>query len=170
MAYCKQCGTLLDDGTGFCGKCGSKIEEQNPYAPPKQSVPDFTEKKNPWQYFTGVLKKYAVFQGRARRAEYWWFVLFNIIFSIVASILEKSFSFFVMSNTGVISTLWNLAVFLPSIGVAVRRMHDCDKSGWFILIPIYSLILCCTGGTSGPNRFGPDPKVQNPNPEIAPVT
>lgn len=57
-----------------------------------------------------------------------------------------------------LGTIYSLAVFIPSIAVAVRRMHDVGKSGWFILIPIYNLILACTNGESGENKFGADPK------------
>ncbi len=57
-----------------------------------------------------------------------------------------------------LGTIYSLAVFIPSIAVAVRRMHDVGKSGWFILIPIYNLILACTNGESGENKYGTDPK------------
>jgi uncharacterized membrane protein YhaH (DUF805 family) len=58
----------------------------------------------------------------------------------------------------VFSVIVQLGIIIPSIAVTVRRMHDVDKSGWFCLIPIYGLVLCCTNGTQGQNRFGPDPK------------
>ena len=174
MAYCRQCGTRLDEGARFCANCGTEANEntnteQNPYAPPQQNVPDYTVNKNPWQYFTGALKKYAVFKGRARRAEYWWFALFCGVFSIIASILETTLNMSTLGNAGVLSTLWSLAIFIPSLSVAVRRMHDCDRSGWCMLIPIYSFILCCTNGTYGPNRFGPDPKLDNSDTETESV-
>jgi len=113
----------------------------------------------PWQYFIGVFKKYAVFKGRARRAEFWWFVLFDVIFSIIISIFDTVSDLYIRGDTGKLITIWNLVTFLPALSVTVRRMHDCDKSGWFMLIPIYGyIILPCTNGTSGPNRYGPDPK------------
>ena len=171
MAFCTKCGTGLDEGTRFCANCGTAIdeirtEEQNPYAPPQQSVPNFTVRRNPWQYFTDALKKYAVFQGRARRSEYWWFTLFIAIISVITGILDSIFDLYIAGDKGVISTLLSLAVLMPSWCVAVRRLHDCDKSGWFMLIPIYNLILYCTNGTPGPNRFGTDPKAKNPMPEM----
>ena len=174
MANCRQCGTMLDEGAQFCANCGteaneSTYDEQNPYAPPQQSVPDYTVNKNPWQYFTGVFKKYAVFKGRARRAEYWWFVLFNVVVSVIASILDVMLNLYITGSTGVINTLWSLVVFIPSLSVTARRMHDCDRSGWCMLIPIYNFILTCTNGTYGPNRFGPDPKLDNSDTETEPV-
>ncbi len=103
-------------------------------------------------YFIAVLKKYAVFTGRARRSEFWYFVLFNFIISWVLSIV------FGLLRLPIISTLYSLAVFLPSIGVGIRRMHDINKSGWFILIPIYNIILWAQAGDQGENQYGPDPK------------
>jgi uncharacterized membrane protein YhaH (DUF805 family) len=103
-------------------------------------------------YFTTVLKKYAVFTGRARRAEYWYFTLFSSIISIVLSGIGAAM------DTPLISSLYSFAVLIPSLAVAVRRVHDVGKSGWFILIPIYNLILFVTEGDHGPNEYGPDPK------------
>ena len=104
------------------------------------------------KWFLKVLKNYAVFGGRARRSEYWYFALFSTIISIVFQISEISL------GMPYLSTLYSLAVLIPSIAVGVRRMHDVNKSGWFILIPIYNLILFFTDGTQGPNQYGPDPK------------
>ena len=104
-------------------------------------------------YYLKVIQNYATFSGRARRSEYWYFVLFNLIFSIVLAILGAVIGF------PLLSTFYSLAVLLPSIAVAVRRMHDVGKSGWFVLIPIYNLILCCTNGDNGSNGYGEDPKV-----------
>ena len=169
MEFCEQCGAMLNGGENYCPKCGKKInnniendhnknEEDNPYAPPQQDVPDFEVKKNGWQYFITVFKKYAVFKGRARRAEYWWFILFNFIFGFVISILDLVLKLDILPNgRGLIGSLWNLAVLIPSLSLTARRMHDCNKSGWFMLIPIYNIILTFTRGTYGPNNYGPDP-------------
>ena len=104
-------------------------------------------------YYLKVIQNYATFSGRARSSEYWYFVLFNLTFSIVFAIVGAVIRF------PLLSTLYSLAVLLPSIAVAVRRMHDVGKSGWFVLIPIYNLILCCTNGDNGSNEYGEDPKV-----------
>lgn len=103
-------------------------------------------------YYLAVLKKYVDFNGRARRSEYWYFVLFNIIFSIVLAVIDGAM------NIAILGTIYSLGVLLPSIAVAIRRMHDVNKSGWFCLIPIYNLILACTPGTIGTNEYGGDPK------------
>lgn len=86
------------------------------------------------------------------------FILYNILILMVLDMVEVVSGVFPRSEQGVLSQLYNLAILLPAIAVGVRRMHDVDKSGWFLLIPIYNLILACTDGTKGPNRFGVDPK------------
>jgi uncharacterized membrane protein YhaH (DUF805 family) len=110
---------------------------------------------NPTQYYVNVLKNYARFDGRARRAGYWYFVLFNTIVSIVLAIVGAVLKFPWLAN------LYSLAVVVPSIAVGIRRMHDVEKSGWFILIPFYNLYLSCIEGTRGPNSYGADPKASN---------
>lgn len=103
-------------------------------------------------YYQSVLQNYAKFDGRARRSEYWYFVLFNFIFAFgigfIGGFLGLEF----------IASLYWLGVLIPSIAVAVRRMHDVDKSGWFLLIPIYNLVLLVTEGQMMENQYGPNPK------------
>lgn len=106
-------------------------------------------------YYLTVLKKYAEFNGRARRSEYWYFVLFNMLIAFgLGFIAGATGSMFI----NYLYLLYCLAVLIPGLAVAIRRMHDVNKSGWFILIPIYNLILACTPGTAGPNQYGSDPK------------
>lgn len=89
-------------------------------------------------YYLKVLQNYATFTGRARRSEYWYFALFNLIISF-------GFGFICgLIQVPELANIYTLAIFIPSIAVGVRRMHDVGKSGWFILIPIYNLILACT--------------------------
>lgn len=103
-------------------------------------------------YYINVLKKYAVFEGRARRSEYWFFFLFNFIIALILTFVGISM------ETPLLGNLYSLAVLIPGIAVAVRRMHDVGKSGWYILIPIYNLILALTEGDRGSNEYGADPK------------
>ena len=113
------------------------------------------------------LKRYADFSGRSRRKEYWMFVLGVFLAAIVLSIIEGilGMSGMVGGVYGPLTTIFLLAVIIPSIAVQVRRFHDQDKSGWMVLlalIPILGglavLIFMCLEGTRGSNRFGPDPK------------
>ena len=105
------------------------------------------------EWYVSVLKKYAVFSGRARRKEYWMFALVNTIISAVIGLIVGS-----IGLSEHFSNIYPLAVLVPAIAVGVRRLHDIDRSGWWILVPIWNLVLLCTNGTSGENRFGPDPK------------
>lgn len=104
------------------------------------------------QYLT-VLKKYAVFSGRARRSEYWMFFLFNFLAAVVLTIVGG-----LIGDNGVLSGVYQLAVLIPSIAVGVRRMHDTDHRGWWLLLPIVNLIFAVIDGDRRENRFGPDPK------------
>ena len=111
-------------------------------------------------WYLKVLQQYATFSGRARRKEYWMFILFNVIISFVLAFLEGVVrsSAIQQGQPPLLSNIYSLAVLLPSIAVGVRRMHDTNHSGWFLLVPIYNLVLACTEGTREANRFGPDPK------------
>jgi uncharacterized membrane protein YhaH (DUF805 family) len=91
-------------------------------------------------------QNYANFKGRASRAEYWWWALFTVILSILLSSIDSS-----------LGDLGSLVTLLPSIAVAIRRVHDVDRVGWFILVPFYNLYLVLRRGDMGENRFGPPP-------------
>src|SRR5258706_4153596 len=111
-------------------------------------------------WYLQALKKYAVFSGRARRKEYWFFFLFNLIASMVLSAVDVA-----VGTMGILSIIYGLALLIPSIAVGVRRMHDIDRSGWWLLIAfvpfigvIVLLVFALLPGTAGDNRFGPDPK------------
>jgi len=88
------------------------------------------------EWYVGVLKKYVVFTGRARRKEYWMFVLFNIIVIIAIVIVE----IFADIQFGLLSWIYFAAVFLPNLAVSVRRLHDTNRSGWFIILYLIPLI------------------------------
>lgn len=99
-------------------------------------------------YLKAVRDNYANFQGRATRQEYWMFVLFNTIFAILLNFLDLFMGF------GFLYGLYFLAVIIPSIACGIRRMHDVGKSGWFLLIPIYNLILVVTSSNPDTNQYG----------------
>lgn len=117
-------------------------------------------------WYLKVIKQYADFKGRARRKEYWMFVLFNTLFAIIAAILDSLLGInFEPIPYGPIYLLYFLFIIIPSISLAVRRLHDIGKSGWMFLIcfipfigGIWLLVLFCTAGTVGENKFGGDPK------------
>ena len=117
-------------------------------------------------WYLKVLKQYADFNGRARRKEYWMFVLFNIIFAIVAVILDNILGIAIEGiGYGPLYGLYTLAVLIPGLAVAVRRLHDIGKSGWMILIAliplvggIWLLVLLVTDSNPGENQYGQNPK------------
>jgi len=122
-------------------------------------------------YYLDVLKKYAVFNGRARRKEYWMFVLFNIIASMVLSFVDGLIGTVdPVTGFGALSGLYSLAVLIPSIAVSVRRLHDVGKNGamlFIVFIPIvggiWLLVLMVGDSMPGDNEFGANPKdVPNP--------
>lgn len=109
------------------------------------------------------LSKYAEFNGRAARPEYWYFFLFLLIANIIATIIDAAI--FGGGAVQPISSIWSLAMLLPSLSAGARRLHDIDKSGWWLLlalIPVLGWILMfywlAQPGTSGDNRFGTPPR------------
>jgi len=100
------------------------------------------------------LRKYATFSGRAGRPEYWWFMLFSILVSLAAGMISET-----------LNGLVSLALFIPSIAVGARRLHDVGKSGWFQLlwvVPIFGwalLIWWAVTPSTGPNDYGPGPEL-----------
>jgi uncharacterized membrane protein YhaH (DUF805 family) len=113
-------------------------------------------------------RNYVGFSGRASRSEYWYWVLFAFLVGIAASIADASLGGG-MSTVGILGGIVGLALLLPNIAIAIRRLHDRDKSGWWlllVLIPLIGAIILIVWfvvrGTSGPNRFGPDPLQAQP--------
>lgn len=112
------------------------------------------------------LRKYATFSGRSRRKEYWLFVLFVIVVSLVLSGIDAAIGTYSTSaGTGLLSGIFSLAVLVPSIAVLLRRLHDIDRSGWWallLLVPLVGglilLIFALFDSTPGENRFGANPK------------
>ena len=111
------------------------------------------------EWYLKVLKNYAVFNGRARRKEYWMFVLFNAIALFLLAFIDGATGMLdPQTGYGTLGSIYSLAVLIPTLAVGVRRMHDVGKSGWFLLIPIYNLVLACTDSEASENKYGPSPK------------
>ncbi|MFG2981234.1 DUF805 domain-containing protein [Streptomyces sp. NPDC048258] len=112
-------------------------------------------------YYTDVLKKYVLFSGRARRQEFWMFVLCNLVVEAVVVTLD-----FTLGTKGILAGVYTLAILLPCIGLTVRRLHDTDRSAWWyllVLIPflgwIWLIVLMAAEGRPAPNAYGPSPKL-----------
>jgi uncharacterized membrane protein YhaH (DUF805 family) len=111
-------------------------------------------------WYLEVLRKYAVFSGRARRTEFWMFFLINIIIQVVLAFID-----WLLGSPGVLYGLYGLAVLIPYLAVAVRRLHDTNRSGWWVLIvlipvigSIIFIIFAVQDSQPGSNQYGPNPK------------
>lgn len=117
------------------------------------------------KWYLKVLKQYADFSGRAHRTEYWMFVLFNLIFLVVAMILDNVLGLTIGElQYGVVYSLYILAVLIPSLAVAIRRLHDIGRSGYMVLITfipligvIWFLVLMATDSNPKENQYGANP-------------
>ena len=119
-------------------------------------------------WYLSVLRKYAVFNGRAQRAEYWYFVLFNMLATIILMVLDSMFGTLnAQTGYGLLSGLYALAVFIPSLAVSLRRLHDIGKSGWWLLIALIPLIgailliVWFATDSKEDNQYGKNPKASN---------
>lgn len=119
-------------------------------------------------WYLKVLKNYVGFRGRARRKEFWMFLLGNFILAAVLGLIDNMLGWHRAGGEGVLSTLYGIALFLPFWAVQFRRLHDTDRSAWWLLlllIPIVGWIIItifnCQRGTPGENRFGSDPLAQS---------
>ena len=115
-------------------------------------------------WYFQVLKKYAVFKGRAGRKEYWYFVLFNFIIGFVLGFIEGLVGITTVMYFPVLGLIYTLAILLPGLGVTVRRLHDTGRSGWWLFIsfipligPIILLIFTVDSSQEGPNQYGSPP-------------
>jgi uncharacterized membrane protein YhaH (DUF805 family) len=117
-------------------------------------------------WYLDVLRKYAVFYGRSRRKEYWYYFLINFVIITALLLIDDQLGWInPEAGMGVLSGIYALAVLIPGIAVAVRRLHDSDRTGWWVLIalipiigPIVLIFFLIQDSTPGENRFGPNPK------------
>lgn len=162
MPFCPKCGTEVPENINFCQKCGNVLQTGQ------------AENLSLWEYYIKVLKNYVNFKGRARRKEFFGFVLFTFIIGVALLVLtnivfsvgekaDKEFGFVYVSYA-----LYALVVSLPSLSVCSRRFHDIGKSGWLCLLCLLGLwvpavwiiilIWLCKDSQSGENKYGPNPK------------
>jgi len=121
--FCPKCGKENADDVKFCSSCGAGTVI-NPAA---VSIGAQSEQMTFGKSISTCMGKYVDFTGRASRPEYWWFYLFTVLLSWGSMIVD---------NTGLISGIVNLALLLPSLAVSARRLHDTNRSGWWMLIAI----------------------------------
>ncbi len=118
-------------------------------------------------WYLDVLRKYAEFNGRARRTEYWMYFLFNVIIACVLAFIDRMTGLVGQTSIGLgpLYGIYVLATLIPSVAVAVRRLHDTNRSGWWLLIALFPiigglvvLVLLCQDSQPGENQYGPSPK------------
>ena len=118
-----------------------------------------------WQAIVSGFKNYVVFRGRSSRSEYWYWVLALWIGGTITAIIDYAAfgTGFSDLNYGPVNSIFSVATILPTLAVGIRRLHDIDRTGWWMLIlftgigVLLLLYWACVRGTPGPNRFGPDP-------------
>jgi uncharacterized membrane protein YhaH (DUF805 family) len=131
-------------------------QQQQSQIPPQQYTLSSTvnsDRNNLFDWYMAVLKNYAVFTGRARRKEYWYFTLVSMMAGIILAVVG------VVAGIGSsLYYIYSLAVCIPSIAVAIRRMHDTNKSGWWLLFPVVNFVFLVQDGQREINQFGISPK------------
>ena len=158
-AICPKCGVPKEkwrmNAEVFCSSCGEKIRKEAEICPKcgvrQKSAP--VVNKMGWLFFADAMKKYAVFSGRARRAEFWWYCVCVFSISCAAWLISTY-----IVGSYIFSNIVSLAFLIPGLAVSWRRMHDVGQPGGFCFIPIYNIILAATAGERGGNQYGPDPK------------
>ncbi len=156
-AFCSNCGTQVLENYKFCQKCGKAVSSAAVISDPPPAANIFgdsqsgtqIENLSVWGYFAKCFKKYASFSGRARRKEFWGFVLFYYIFyfglAITGAIISVGSGDASGTAGSVLPGLWGFATLLPSLAVLIRRLHDVGKSGWIWLLPITPFIVMLFG-------------------------
>lgn len=116
-------------------------------------------------WYLEALRKYSVFEGRARRKEYWFYLLFNLLISLVLGLIDRLSGLDKYAGGGLLGTTYALAMFVPGLAVTVRRLHDTDHSGWWLLVGlvpcvggIILLVFTIEDSDPGENEYGPNPK------------
>lgn len=156
--FCSQCGNTLTQGTAFCSGCGTAvagIPVAVAASTAAQSPASGPQGLNFGQAITVCFSKYADFKGRALRSEYWWFYLFTVLLGWGATLVDPS---------GIVAGIVNLALLLPVLAAATRRLHDTGRSGWWQLIAltiiglIPLIIWLASQGAAKENQYGPAPR------------
>jgi len=129
---------------------------------------------DPVQAVGAAWRGYVAFGGRSRRAEFWWFAVVCAVVSSVLGVLDVQYlPQWTTEYGGPLSAVWGLATFLPSLAVTVRRLHDTDRSAWWLLVGLVPavgvvalLAFCALDGRAGSNRYGPSPKYPAPSDDV----
>jgi uncharacterized membrane protein YhaH (DUF805 family) len=110
------------------------------------------------EWFVKCLRNYAVFEGRARRKEFWMYQLYYVLLLIALTVIASIAGIADKDGNSWLTTVLELALFLPGLAVSIRRMHEVHHSGWWVLLPLWNIVLFCRAGDVGDNQYGTDPK------------
>ena len=153
---CPNCGRDNPEGAQFCSACGVPLSSPGPFRP-QGAATELTMVNFPDAIKLGF-KRYFDFRGRSTRAEFWWWALFELIAGIALSIAEA-----IAGTSGTLGGLFEFAALIPGLAVGVRRLHDTNRTGWWLLL-VFAVIIGCIvllvwfikQGDAGPNKYGPD--------------
>lgn len=156
MVFCRGCGKEIHETAATCPHCGA---QQTAPAPAANVAGDEVQA---FDWYVAVLRNYAGFSGRARRKEYWFFFLFNILISMGLGLVDGiTGSSNISSGMGFLGGLYTLGTFIPGLAVTMRRLHDTNRSGWWMLIAlipvigiIVLLVFLASEGQKTENRYG----------------
>ena len=156
---CPQCSNDNPEDAQFCGGCGAALGVSLITSSTPQVIVDFPEAVK-----LGF-QRYIDFSGRSSRAEYWWFTLFIVLVDVIVTAVDTVVLGTDLRDIGLLSTVWQLATLIPSLAIGVRRLHDIDKSGWWILLWfvlvigwIVLIVWAIKRSDKGPNKYGPSPR------------
>ena len=151
---CPQCGHDNTEDAQFCGGCGANLSLGEASVGTELPMVDFGEA------ISRGFRNYATFSGRATRAEHWWFALFVVIGRLVLGVIGA-----LASLPGVLDAVFSIVTLIPALAVGVRRLHDINRTGWWLLlwpVPVFGWIVLIVWaikrGDKGPNKYGPDPR------------
>ena len=156
---CSACGNENPEDAQFCGGCGAALSVSTIASSTPQVTVEFPDAvKHGFQ-------RYIDFSGRSSRAEYWWFAFFIVLVDIIATAVDTVVLGTDLGGIGLLSAVWELARLIPSLAIGVRRLHDINKSGWWLLSGfvlvigwIVLIVWAIKRGDEGPNKYGPDPR------------
>ena len=164
---CSSCRTDNPDGAQFCSNCGTPLGEHT-------TSGDWAGNDQPQRIsFTNAISlgfnRYFKFSGRSTRAEYWWWILFLVFADLVLSVVDMMMGTYdYRSSNGLISGLFSLVTLIPSLSLGARRLHDINRTGWWLLLMfailigwIVLLVWAVKRSDDGPNRYGPKPWTAN---------
>ena len=153
---CPNCGRDNPEGAQFCSACGVPLSSPGPFRP-QGAATELTMVSFPDAIKLGF-NRYFDFRGRSTRAEFWWWALFELIAGIALPIADA-----IAGTSGILGGLFELAVLIPGLAVGVRRLHDTNRTGWWLLLVfaviigwIVLLVWFIKQDDAGPNKYGPD--------------